>query len=62
MARFDRGHLADGNPYFLHELAVAWMYYGEHATVPASVTIPAGEASATFLITGVNDGLHRAGV
>src|SRR6202044_889234 len=32
--------LADGNPYFLHELAVAWMYYGEHATVPASLPPP----------------------
>jgi DNA-binding SARP family transcriptional activator/tetratricopeptide (TPR) repeat protein len=30
--------LADGNPYFLHELAVAWMYYGENATVPGSLT------------------------
>jgi DNA-binding SARP family transcriptional activator/tetratricopeptide (TPR) repeat protein len=30
--------LADGNPYFLHELAIAWMYYGENATVPGSLT------------------------
>jgi DNA-binding SARP family transcriptional activator len=30
--------LADGNPYFLRELAVAWMYYGEYATVPDSLT------------------------
>jgi DNA-binding SARP family transcriptional activator len=30
--------LADGNPYFLHELAVSWMYYGDHATVPGSLT------------------------
>ena len=29
-----------------------------HATVPASVTIPAGQASATFTVTGVNDGLE----
>jgi hypothetical protein len=28
-----------------------------HATVPDSVTIPAGQSSATFLVTGVNDGL-----
>jgi DNA-binding SARP family transcriptional activator/tetratricopeptide (TPR) repeat protein len=30
--------LADGNPYFLHELAVSWMYYGDRATVPGSLT------------------------
>jgi hypothetical protein len=28
-----------------------------HATLPNSVTIPAGQSSATFLVTGVNDGL-----
>lgn len=30
--------LADGNPYFLHELAISWMYHGENARVPATLT------------------------